>query len=112
MGKYLLDRYRPTIQERLVDVSKMVISKALIAKPQGPQPLQAHANVDWTKNSAELRFLTLDVSLDCSQYTSFLTKRNRATACQQSSMLATPSNLPTGRKSRHWLRNRIQSDLA
>ncbi|KAH8585728.1 conidial yellow pigment biosynthesis polyketide synthase [Bisporella sp. PMI_857] len=60
MGKYLLDRYRPTIQERLVDVSKMVISKALIAKPQGPQPLQAHANVDWTKNSAELRFLTLD----------------------------------------------------
>ncbi|KAM3080825.1 hypothetical protein ACMFMF_002740 [Clarireedia jacksonii] len=60
IGEYLLNRYRPTLQEKLIDVSKMVISKALIAKPQGPQPLQTHANVDWSKKSATLRFLTLD----------------------------------------------------
>ena len=63
LGKYLLDKYRPNKGERLVDVSNMVISKALIAKTNGPQPLQTHAEIDWNANSASLRFCTLDVSI-------------------------------------------------
>lgn len=46
-----------------MDVSDMVISKALIAGPPGskPQPLRAHAEVDWVKKSAAVKFTTTDV---------------------------------------------------
>ncbi|RYC62694.1 hypothetical protein CHU98_g3504 [Xylaria longipes] len=61
LGTYLLKRYRPLLAEdKLVDVSKMNISKALIAKPQGPQPLQVKADVDWSSNSAAVTFVTFD----------------------------------------------------
>ncbi|KAI0877844.1 polyketide synthase [Hypoxylon argillaceum] len=60
MGTYLLERYRPLLTDKLVDVSDMVVSKALIAKPKGPQPLRAEAEADWTSNTARVVFTTVD----------------------------------------------------
>lgn len=62
LGRYLVEKYRPQLcgEDLVVDVADMNISKALIAKPQGPQPLQAHAEVDWNKNEAITRFVSFD----------------------------------------------------
>jgi len=59
LGTYLLDRYRPNKLERLVDVSDMTISKALILREKvAEQLLQAHADVDWTSNAATIIFMS------------------------------------------------------
>ena len=62
LGKYLVEKYRPQLcgEDLVVDVADMTVSKALIAKPEGPQPLQTHAEVDWNKNEALTKFLTFD----------------------------------------------------
>ena len=61
LGTYLLDKYRPNNQERLVDVSEMTISKALILREKvAEQLLQAHADVDWTSNTAIIVFMSFD----------------------------------------------------
>jgi iterative type I PKS product template protein len=62
LGKYLVEKYQPQLSDDqlVVDVGDMTISKALIAKPQGPQPLQAHAEVDWTSKEATCKFLSFD----------------------------------------------------
>ena len=63
LGTYLLERYHPEQQERLVDVSDMTISKALILKTGAPQQLlQAHTEVDWSSNIATIQFMSFDVS--------------------------------------------------
>lgn len=61
LGRYLVGR-RQSVSEanKQVDVSDMSIFKALIAKPQGPQPLQGHADVDWAKNEASMKFVSFD----------------------------------------------------
>ena len=59
LGTYLLDRYRPNKQERLVDVSDMTISKALILREKvAEQLLQTQADVDWTSNAATIMFMS------------------------------------------------------
>lgn len=64
MGTYLVQRYRPNQQENLVDVSDMTISKALILRSGATQQLlQAHAEVDWTSQSAAIKFMSFDVSV-------------------------------------------------
>ena len=61
LGTYLIDRYQPTKKERLVDVTDMSISKALILKKKnGEQLLQAHGDVDWTANAATMIFMSFD----------------------------------------------------
>ncbi|KAH7120580.1 hypothetical protein EDB81DRAFT_914248 [Dactylonectria macrodidyma] len=61
LGTYLLQRYRPTQQENLVDVSDMTISKALILKAGASQQLlQAHGEVDWVTQSAAVKFMSFD----------------------------------------------------
>lgn len=63
LGTYLLQRYRPTQEENLVDVSDMTISKALILRAGATQQLlQAHAEVDWSSQSASVKFMSFDVS--------------------------------------------------
>ena len=62
LGTYLLDRYQPNKQERLVDVSDMTISKALILRGNGAeQLLQAHADVDWKSNTATISFISFSI---------------------------------------------------
>ena len=64
LGTYLLERYCPNQQERLVDVSDMTISKALILRAGATQQLlQAHAEVDWSSNTAAIKFMSFDVSI-------------------------------------------------
>lgn len=59
LDTYLLERYRPNKQERLVDISDMTVSKALILKENvAEQLLQAHADVDWTSNATTIRFMS------------------------------------------------------
>ncbi|KAI4261875.1 MAG: hypothetical protein L6R42_002935 [Xanthoria sp. 1 TBL-2021] len=61
LGTYLIDRYQPAKQDRLVDVSDMSISKALILKEKaGEQLLQAHSDVDWSSNAATTIFMSFD----------------------------------------------------
>ncbi|KAK2614402.1 hypothetical protein N8I77_001234 [Diaporthe amygdali] len=61
LGRYLVSR-RQTMGtgSKQVDVSDMTIFKALIARPHGPQPLQGHAEVNWTKNEASMKFVSFD----------------------------------------------------
>ncbi|KAK2014996.1 beta-ketoacyl synthase domain-containing protein [Colletotrichum eremochloae] len=61
LGEYLLDKYQPETQRRLVDVSDMTISKALILRAgAAEQLLQAHADVDWKNMSAEVKFVSFN----------------------------------------------------
>ena len=63
LGTYLLERYRPTQEENLVDVSDMTISKALILRAGATQQLlQIHTDVDWSSNTAAIKFMSFDVS--------------------------------------------------
>ncbi|KAI4167226.1 MAG: hypothetical protein LQ343_007386 [Gyalolechia ehrenbergii] len=61
LGTYLLKRYRPDREENLVDVSDMIISKALILQAGATQQLlQAHAEVDWSSNATTIIFMSFD----------------------------------------------------
>ncbi|KAK3390615.1 conidial yellow pigment biosynthesis polyketide synthase [Podospora didyma] len=62
LGRYLVEHRAPSDRSKnqQVDVSDMTIFKALIARSQGPQPLQGHAEVDWTKNEAAMKFVSFD----------------------------------------------------
>ena len=60
IGKYLVERYHPELHGCQLDIAEMTIKKALIAKPEGTQPLQTTAEVDWTKKEARCRFATFD----------------------------------------------------
>lgn len=63
LGTYLLERYRPNQEENLVEVSDMIISKALILRAGATQQfLQIHTDVDWPSNAAAIKFMSLDVS--------------------------------------------------
>lgn len=62
LGSYLLNRYHPSQKENLVDVSDMTISKALILRAHASQQLlQAHTDVDWSSQSALIKFMSFDV---------------------------------------------------
>lgn len=65
LGNYLLQRYLPSQQEEsLVDVTNMTISKALILRAGADQQLlQAHADVDWSSQSAVIKFMSFDVRI-------------------------------------------------
>ena len=63
LGEYLLNCRQvsaPQVKTLRVSVSDMNIIKALIARSQGPQALQAHTEVDWTKNEATMKFVSFD----------------------------------------------------
>ena len=63
LGTYLLERYHPEQHQNLVDISDMLISKALILKAGATQQLlQAHTEVDWSSNAATIKFMSFDVS--------------------------------------------------
>ena len=63
LGTYLLERYHPEQHENLVDISDMLISKALILKAGATQQLlQAHTEVDWLSSAATIKFMSFDVS--------------------------------------------------
>ncbi|KAI8952148.1 beta-ketoacyl synthase [Xylaria longipes] len=58
IGTYL-QRYRSNSEAGLVEVADMVISKALILKAgTKPQLLQAHAEADWSSDSAVIKFMS------------------------------------------------------
>ncbi|KAI3395988.1 hypothetical protein diail_558 [Diaporthe ilicicola] len=62
LGNYLVEKYQTQLcnDQLVVDVADMQVSKALVAKPQGPQPFQAHAEVDWAAKEARCRFISFD----------------------------------------------------
>ena len=69
LGTYLLKRYRPDQEENLVDITDMIISKALILRDGADeQLLQAHAEVDWQLGATNVKFMTFDVSARASLF--------------------------------------------
>ncbi|KAI1142789.1 polyketide synthase [Hypoxylon sp. FL0543] len=63
LGRYLIGRRQNLssgTNKKQVDVSDMNILKALIVKSEGPQLLQGHAEVDWTKNEVNMKFVSFD----------------------------------------------------
>lgn len=64
LGKYLLERYQPQKKDDMVVVSDMDITKALILRGDGSkQPVQAHAEADWSSQSVAMKFMSFDVSI-------------------------------------------------
>ena len=64
LGTYLLKRYRPDQEDNLVDITDLMISKALILRADAnEQLLQAHAEVDWQSGATSIKFMSFDVSL-------------------------------------------------
>lgn len=62
VGRYLLDRFQPDMKERLVDVSDLVVEKALIPHSAGPQLVRTSAVASWDKKTASCKFYSVDVS--------------------------------------------------
>ncbi|OXV11266.1 hypothetical protein Egran_00973 [Elaphomyces granulatus] len=60
LGHYLLGRFKPPFAERIVDVYKLEIERALIVQEAGPQLLRAAAEVNWSAKEALLRFYSVD----------------------------------------------------
>ncbi|KAH8199594.1 hypothetical protein TruAng_006244 [Truncatella angustata] len=60
VGKYLIDKYMPFSQDRLVDVANMEVERALIAKGKGAQMLRASAKVDWLTKTASFSFFSVN----------------------------------------------------
>jgi iterative type I PKS product template protein len=62
IGAYLLRQDRLSSKGMVVDVSDMLVSKALILQnKESPQLLQAHTDVNWADQAASIRFLSFDV---------------------------------------------------
>lgn len=62
LGEYLRDRYWPQMRDHSVVIADMVIEKALIAAPRGPQLLRTTAELNRNQKSAKCRFLTVEVN--------------------------------------------------
>ncbi|KAJ6092090.1 Type I Polyketide synthases (Type I PKS) [Penicillium canescens] len=62
LGSYIIQRDRPDKKDDLlVDVSDMTIFKALILRAGAKkQLLQAHADIDWSTESAAVKFMSFD----------------------------------------------------
>ncbi|CAI7591626.1 unnamed protein product [Penicillium glandicola] len=70
LGSYLIQRDHPDKQDDLlVDVSDMTISKALILRDGATkQLLQAHADIDWSTESAAVKFMSFDTKEKLQQH--------------------------------------------
>ena len=68
LGTYFLQRYRPGHTKNVVDVTDMTILKALILRHGSTKQLvQVHSDVDWSSDSATIKFMSFDVrSFPCS----------------------------------------------
>lgn len=63
LGHHALQAYRPLQKERAVDVTDMIISKALILKAGvAEQLLQTHTEADWEAQTLDMKFMSFDVS--------------------------------------------------
>ncbi|RGP80519.1 polyketide synthase [Fusarium longipes] len=61
LGKYLLEKYQPQNKDNMVVVSDMTVTKALILRGDGSkQPIQAHAEADWSSQSVTIKFKSFD----------------------------------------------------
>ncbi|KAK3319477.1 beta-ketoacyl synthase [Cercophora scortea] len=61
LGTYFLQRYRPGHAKNVVDVTNMEIFKAMILRAGSiKQLMQAHSEVDWSSDSAVIKFMSFD----------------------------------------------------
>ncbi|KAI4159137.1 MAG: hypothetical protein LQ342_006841 [Letrouitia transgressa] len=60
VGTYMLDRFKPEMTDRLVNISDMLVEKALIPHSQGPQLLRISAKIDWASMSAACVFYSVN----------------------------------------------------
>ncbi|GIC88991.1 type I polyketide synthase [Aspergillus udagawae] len=66
LGNYFLDRFPQQLKgqdsDKVVDVTHMVIEKALIAENAGPQLLRVAAELDWSTKEAAVRYYSVDLN--------------------------------------------------
>ncbi|KAJ5150806.1 type I iterative polyketide synthase [Penicillium canariense] len=65
LGNHFLDRFSQQLKEggdKVVDVTDMVIEKALIAENTGPQLLRVAAELDWSSKVAAVRYYSVDLN--------------------------------------------------
>ncbi|KAF7180566.1 hypothetical protein CNMCM7691_009857 [Aspergillus felis] len=65
LGNYFLDQFSQQLREgsdKVVDVTDMVIEKALIAENAGPQLLRVAAELDWSSKEAAVRYYSVDLN--------------------------------------------------
>ena len=62
LGSYLKRRHWSHVKKHGIVVADMVIQKALIAAPRGPQLLQTNVELIESERSAKCIFATVDVS--------------------------------------------------
>ncbi|KAL4898873.1 hypothetical protein BDW74DRAFT_184297 [Aspergillus multicolor] len=89
LGQYLLERYRSSSAQQgdLVDVSDMTISKALILREGATtQLLQAHADVVWAKQSAEMKFMSFNNKGVLQEHSRCIVRFKDDTETQQSTL--------------------------
>ena len=65
LGDYLKNRYWSHVKDHGIVIADMVIQKALIAAPRGPQLLQASMELRKSERCAKCIFSTVDVSFPC-----------------------------------------------
>ncbi len=62
MGKYLVDRYRPQMKERLIDVANMVLESPRVAKAESSQLMRVSGKVDWSQRNVSCEFFSVDAT--------------------------------------------------
>lgn len=62
LGEYLRDRYWPQMRNHCLAIFDMVVEKALIAAPRGPQLLRTTVELNGNQKCAKCRFLTVEVN--------------------------------------------------
>ncbi|GIJ99615.1 type I iterative polyketide synthase [Aspergillus viridinutans] len=66
LGNYFLDRFSQQLKggdgDKVVDVTDMVIEKALIAENAGPQLLRVAADLNWSSKEAAVRYYSVDLN--------------------------------------------------
>lgn len=62
VGKYLLDRFRPRMKERFVEIADLVVEKALIPHGAGPQLVRTSAEASWDTNTAKCKFYSVNAN--------------------------------------------------
>ena len=62
IGKYLLDRYKPNMEENIVDVADMVLESALVVRPEASQLMRVSGKTDWSQKKVACEFLSVDAN--------------------------------------------------
>ena len=62
IGDYLVERYRPRLKGKLIDIADMVLESALVAKADISQLMRVSGTIDWSQRSVFCEFFSVDAT--------------------------------------------------